>query len=170
MTGCDNIADIRAQYKKREVTRAQSPDPLTKPPCSEFLADFHLSLRKRKRAICYRVRSIELEKILEHANGKELERLELECTLSHRHRTKVRVFVWQDRWVWVDARSMVGSSKGWSWEFTTEGRAIGGVDGHRLVQAVEASISAGSQVVQGNGLALAAVWKPLLAAGPRLVT
>jgi hypothetical protein len=150
------------------VTRFRSPDPLRKRPRSAFLANVLLSLRKRRKAVSHQVRTIEVEKVLERTDGTELEKLEIECITLHPRPTKVRVFVWEDRWVWVDARSRVGS-KGWAWEFTTQGRAAGGVDGRGLVQALEASISAASPVEPDNAGALGAVWEPVLAAGPRLI-
>ena len=99
----------------------------------------------------------------------ELEKLEIECAPLVPRRTIVRMFVWEDRWVKVDAWSMIGSTHGRTWEFTAQGRAAGGIDGRSLVQALEASISAASPLEQVSVGALRGVWKPLLASGPRPV-
>lgn len=141
---------------------------LSRPPGSAFLADLLESLRRRRKAIRRHVRDFAVEKVLEREDGEELEKLEVECGLPGRERTTVRLFVWEDRWVWVDARSMVDRKQGWAWEFSAEGRAAGGADGRRLVEALEASIAAASPVEDDNAAILRGLWKPLLAAGPSL--
>lgn len=151
------------------MTRLPFSNPLANPPRNEFLADVLLSLGRRRKAIRHNVQSIAVEKVLERTDGEEVEKLEIECIPLHPNHTRVRVSVWEDRWVWVDARSMIGSTKGWNWEFTAQGRATGGVDARRLIQAIEASISAASPVEADNAGALKVVWTPLLAAGPQPV-
>ena len=141
--------------------------PLSKPPRNEFLTDVLFSLAKRRRAIRYHVRDFAVEKVLERTDGEEVEKLEVDCTLLTPCSTTARLFVWEDRWVWVDARSVNEGKRGWAWQFTTQGRATGGLDGRKLVEVFEASIAAASRVHDDNAQILRDMWKPLLAAGPK---
>lgn len=139
-------------------------DPLSKPPKSAFLSDVLLALEKRRKAIRHKVRQLAVEKVLERADGDQQEKLEICCDVGVRE--KVRLFLWDDRWVFVDARAPTKDS-GWAWEFTNQGRLGGGSDARALVQAFEQSIDAAAdQSADG----LARVWTPLLASGPRLVS
>jgi hypothetical protein len=133
-------------------------DPLSAPPKSAFLADTLRCLAKRRKAIRRKVRDIALEKVLERTDGQEREKVEITCTGP-----TFRLFVWDDRWVFVDARALA-KGQGWTWEFTYQGRLMGGVEAPGLVKAFEDSIEAAG--VQSSAT-LERVWKPLLASGPR---
>ena len=135
-------------------------DPLSKQPKSEFLADTLRCLAKRRKAIRHKVRDIAVEKVLERTGRGEREKLEIACTGP-----ALRLFVWDDRWVFIDARTLV-KDKGWTWEFTDQGRLVGGADGRGLVAALEETIEA---VSSQSSAALKQIWKPLLASGPRLI-
>jgi len=81
--------------------------------------------------------------------------------------TTIRVYYWQDRWVWIDARE--ASKRGWLWSFTSEGRMKGGKAGMDLLAYVEQFNDLlpidGSQP---DNLA-ASFWQRRLLGGPRPV-
>lgn len=137
-------------------------DPLSQPPTSGFLADILLSLAKRRKAIRHQVRNIAAEKVKERAEGVEREKLEITCEIDGRG-TSLRMFVWEDRWILVDARRPI-KKEGWAWVYTSEGRTT--VDGRTIVEGLEASIEAASlQSVE----TFERVWQPMIATGPRPV-
>jgi hypothetical protein len=140
--------------------------PLTGPssasPKSAFLTDTLAALSKRRKALRHKLRHISVERVLERTEGNEWEKLEVSCEALG---PRLRLFVWQDRWVFVDARTP--TKEGWAWEFTTQGRLVGGVEARALVAALEATIEAS---FLESSAALERVWTPLLATGPRPVT
>lgn len=139
---------------------ADVTDALNPRPKSPFLADALRCLAKRRKAIRHKVRDIAVEKVLERTGSEEREKLEIACTGP-----ALRLFLWDDRWVFVDARTLA-KHQGWTWEFTYQGRLAGGVDARRLVAALEETIEA---VTFQSTARLEQLWKPLLASGPRPV-
>ena len=127
-----------------------------------FLVEVLGALSNRRKAIRYRLRRVSAEKVLERTDSQEREKVEITC---EGHGQKLRLFLWDDRWVFIDAR--MPSKRGWAWEFTYQGRLIGAADARSLVGALEQSIDASTL---GDTAALERVWRPLLAAGPRPVT
>ena len=134
-------------------------DPLSPPTESPFLRGILDGLSKRRKAIRYKVRQISVEKVRERTGSEEREKLEITCEGNAQ---KLRLFLWDDRWVFVDAR--ISSKQGWAWEFTYQGRWMGIADARVLVAALEQSIEASSL---GDSAKLEGVWRPLLAQGPR---
>lgn len=126
---------------------------------SPFLTDLAVALDKRRRAIRYKVRDLRIEKGNDRLSADEPDKLEVTGKVGP---AKLRVFVWEDRWVFVDARTPT-KREGWSWESTHEGRLIGG-DAEVLVSALEASIDAARSQSSDD---LSRLWKSLLASGPR---
>lgn len=129
-----------------------------------FLEELRLSLRKRQKAIKHRVRSLEMERLSDRSEEGDFSGVGVECDLWI-PRTTIRLCVWENRWVWCDARQ--GSKQGWRWFYTHEGRIFGDETGRRLVAALEASFSAAHDATHGGKLTFAAIWEPLLAAGPK---
>jgi len=148
---------------------ADVDDLLTKAPQSEFLAEVLAALKKRRRAIKYTLRNLTAEKIVERGESEDREKLEIECEFRSPQHTALRLFLWGDRWIWVDARSLK-KGDGWTWQFNREGRAVGGLTGRRIIEALEASIAASSPVNSDNAKLLQDVWQPILALGPRAAT
>jgi hypothetical protein len=89
------------------------------------------------------------------------EKFEFESVRTRPH-TSIRLIAWADRWCWIDARSKFKNSS-WRWEFTHEGRPL--VPADQLVRAVEQSLMAAWP--SGDIEKLEAIWKPILATGPR---
>lgn len=129
-------------------------------PASNFLAGVAIALDKRRKAIRYSLRNLKVESCEERLSDEEPDKLEITGKLG---RTNLRLFVWEDRWVFVDARTPM-KGDGWAWESTHEGRLTAG-DAQVLVNALEASIAAASGQSSDE---FERVWKPLLATGPRL--
>lgn len=144
-------------------------DLLAMAPRSEFLAEVLAALKKRRRAIKYTLRELTAEKIVERGEGQDREKLEIGCEFRSSQHTALRLFLWGDRWIWVDARSLK-KGDGWTWHFTHEGRAVGGLTGRQIVEALEASIAASSPVHNNHTELLEQVWRPILALGPRAAT
>jgi hypothetical protein len=143
------------------MNRVSHPtDPLSTAPNSPFLAEVLASLAKRRKAIRHKARSITVEKVRERANAEEREKLEISAEVGA---ARLRLFVWDDRWVFIDARAPTKRS-GWAWEFSYEGRMVGD-EARALIGAFEQSIEA---TTTQPAETLAGVWKPLLASGPRL--
>jgi len=134
-------------------------DPLSSAPKSAFLAGTLAALGKRRRAIRHKVSSIAVEKVLERTSTDEHDKLEIFATVGA---ARLRLFVWDDRRVFIDARTPTKTS-GWAWEFSYQGR-MAVSEPRFLIEAFEQSIDA---VAAQSGDALDGVWKPLLATGPR---
>ena len=137
-----------------------SSDPLSSAPKSQFLAAVLATLAKRRKAIRHKTRHIAADRVLERMSAEEHEKLEVTSDVGM---ARLRLFVWDDRWVFIDARTPTKNS-GWEWEFTCQGRLIG-EEAAALIRAFEASVDAAASQ---SSEALQRVWKPLLASGPRL--
>jgi hypothetical protein len=136
-------------------------------PQSPYLRDIAEAFRRRHRAISSK--SIELlgERLFENHQGTQLEKIEF--TFRRRRMGKapvVRLFIWSDRWVWIDARE--ASKLGWRWQWTDEGRTLTATVGQTMVQAFEESLAAIWGEPRDIEQRLHAIWKPLLATGPQV--
>jgi hypothetical protein len=132
---------------------------------SAFINDVLDALRKRQKAIKYKVRDIGCEKVIER---QEADREKLEITIHTSERAAIRLFIWDDRWAWVDCR--LGTKDGWAWQWTTDGRVMGSIDGQIMVSSLEQSIDAAAAVGSNGTSTFADVWSTKLARGPRLVS
>lgn len=138
-------------------------DPWSSPPKSAFLVNVLFALAKRRKAIQHQVRTIAVQKVIEGTTDDEQEKIEIELGVAGQ---SFRMFLWDDRWVYVDARRP-RKNAGWEWEFTRQGRLVGGVNVRMLVEALKRSIDATNTQC---GPALDQIWTPLLATGPRPVS
>jgi len=128
-----------------------------------FIAQVQEMLRKRGKPIRHRKTDISIERVIERVNGDEWEKLEIECPF-YGTTTRLRVHIWDDRWIHIDARR--SSKAGWVWQFTTKGRLLGSHSARDLVALFEESLSAGHWDEQAPGK-LTALWDPVLAKGPQ---
>lgn len=131
---------------------------------SAFINDVLEALRKRQKAIKYKVRDITCEKVIER---DEVDREKMEITIRPLRRAAIRLFIWDDRWAWVDCR--LGTKKGWAWQWTTDGRLLGSIDGRMVVSLLEQTIDAAATADNGTSV-FADVWSTKLARGLRLVS
>jgi hypothetical protein len=127
-----------------------------------FLTDVAVALEKRRKAIRHKVRDLRIERAVDRLSADEPDKLEVSAKVGS---AKLRMFVWEDRWVFVDARTPT-KVEGWLWESTQEGRLIGG-DVQVLVSALEASVDATRGQSSDD---LSCLWDSLLAKGPRLAS
>jgi hypothetical protein len=135
---------------------------------NEFLEDVADSLRKRLKAISHQASRIDGQKVYETVGSAKEEKFEIYLAkTSSRNGPRIRVNVWADRWISVDAREPSPKGvKGWLWEWTTEGRLMGGLGGKEIVQALEAGISSLYQIDKDRVHKFDEIWRPILARGP----
>lgn len=136
-------------------------NPLSAPPENAFLTEFLGALSKRRKPIGYKLRKMSVEKVLEPTGTENREKLEIVC--EGWRRQSLRFFLWDDRWLFVDAR--LPGRQGWTWEFTREGRLTGAIDAPNAVGMLEKSIELSWL---GEKKALDLLWTPFLAHGPKL--
>jgi hypothetical protein len=109
-------------------------------------------------------RELRFERILEREDGVETGKLEVDCAIGRR--ISIRLYVWDDRWIWIDARQ--GSkADGWLWDFSDQGRLIGGLTGRNLVNAFEHSIVATSGMTKERLDRFHDIWSTIFARGPQ---
>lgn len=140
------------------------------PKCENaFIADLIVSVQRRRKAIAYRVRVLRCDKVIERNGDVEQEKLEIELHVRASARVcVVRLFIWEDRWVFVDAR--VGSKHGWKWEWTRKGKLLGSVNGRSLAEALERTIDFAPSMSTAETHLLDGVWIRMFGAEPRLVS
>lgn len=133
------------------------------PTCeNEFLNSVLFSLKKRQKAIKYKVSSITCEKIVEIDEGERFEKLEIDVQLLT-SRCSFRIFAWDDRWVWIDARR--GSKNGWKWEWSDEGRLLGSFTGRDVVDALEFTQATFFEMDSSRIGRFSEIWDAMLAKG-----
>jgi hypothetical protein len=111
---------------------------------------------------------IECQNVKEIENGVETKLQRLDIDVSYRISAapvRVRLIVWSDRWLWIDARR--SASEGWAWEVTMDGRFLSAERARALIQLLEDTISATRANDGSVPAALERIWKPHLALGPR---
>ena len=79
----------------------------------------------------------------------------------------VRVHVWPDRWVWIDARHSVHG--GWRWQFTTQGRFVNVGGARALVSNVEKMLRTAQRPAAEVADAMQAIWDGSLLSGARRI-
>jgi hypothetical protein len=133
-----------------------------------FLSSLIESLRKRHKALKHKTRKIACDKVIEEHDGERIEKLEFAFRSgTHDRDLRLRAFVWEDRWVWIDCR--VPGKMGLQLEWSYDGRLLPSHDGRAFITALEATMSHAYSVdaVSTSGLDL--IWSPLLARGPKRV-
>ena len=136
------------------------PTPL--PWTSAFLAEVDAAWAKRRRAIRNQTRSAATQQI--DASEEDEERFVLAFSL--RVRQHVTVTVRASRQVTVVAAESIPNG-GWAWQFTDAGRLAAGAPA--LVAAIEETLSACFGMTAERTGRLDAIWRPLLAKGPRAI-
>lgn len=128
------------------------------------------AFEERRKSIKRRGASLELVPAKDMGDGRERARERIDVVISFRidgSRANIRVYIWDDRWIWIDARRSAKS--GWAWQFTSEGRFLPIHDARMLVALTEKTLSAG-YLSEGNvATALSELWQRFLASGPRPV-
>lgn len=133
---------------------------------SKFLDDVLESFRRRSKALKHRNAKPKLERFLEVHEGQSIERLEVQ--IDRKPRQILRLTLWSDRQIDVLAAEAIRGA-GWRFQYQNAGRFAGGVDGRKVVAAVEASLSAMFEIASEDVPQLEQIWKPLIAKGPRVL-
>lgn len=134
----------------------------------DFSCAIQEALRKRRRALSRRGASVSWTCVKEIVNGRETEKGRTDVTIDYRVNglpVTLRMNVWADRWVWIDARC--STKQGWLWEFTDEGRFISKNGARALVQCAEKTIDASFLPARDAPSVISKVWSTCLASGPR---
>ncbi|MEP0095257.1 hypothetical protein [Parasphingorhabdus sp.] len=130
---------------------------------SEFLEGVLESIRRRSKALKHRNAKPAIERFLEVQEDHFEERIEIRIDI--RPRQTLRLKLWSDRFIDVWAAESVWQA-GWKFQYQKSGRFVGGIDGRKIVGAIEESLSAMFEMTADDTSELEQTWKPLLASGP----
>ena len=129
---------------------------------SEFLQSIAKGLKKRSKALKHKSWEFKCERVLEQGQRDKQEKLEFDIRCFGENRdTFIRLFVWDDRWAWIDARESAKKEQLFEWDY--EGRLLGDVGPQRVVTALEETLE------RRQPEDLDSVWRELLANGPQKV-
>jgi hypothetical protein len=129
---------------------------------NEFLEEVAESLRKRRKSLKHRSRQILVNKTYEMTDGKQEERLD--AFLESWSDAQLQMVARSNRFVWLSGGLL--TKKGWTWNWTYEGRLLGAVSARAAVEALEKTFDLAFSMEEARIGELTAVWKPLLAKGP----
>jgi hypothetical protein len=138
--------------------------PLASPEPENFIEEVIAALKKRSKSIKHSGGALQIERVKEIENGVESSVGRLDITVQMRRKVQVRLIVWGDRWIWVDARQI--AKLGWLWESTLQGRLLGDHLAKLLVAKIQETISAVQSYDQSVPGQIERIWKTHLAAGP----
>jgi hypothetical protein len=130
-----------------------------------FLSDFVIGLVKTMKTVKRGFRRIDIGPTRDPEYDMEV----FDLTFWRRGTgagLRIHLKVWQDRWVWIDARE--SSKKGWKWFRTFDGRLAGGMTGSELLNAVllfNEMLPPAEQKVDSS----ATFWTETVLRGPRSV-
>jgi len=134
-------------------------------PESPFLSELAEGLKKRRKSLSHGGGSITCERVQDRSEGVEREKLEVVFKRRPNIRSvSVRLFVWSDRWAWIDAREP--TKNGWKWEWAAQGRLLGPDVGVRLAMAFQSTVTLSKAANSSIADELTQLWSPLLAKGP----
>lgn len=129
-----------------------------------------LAFRKRSRALSRRGATVECTPVKEVVDGRDSELGRTDVSIEYRverANVSLRLCVWGDGWVWVDARR--SSKSGWVWESTSEGRFVSQNGAGDIVVHVEETLGACHLPVAEVPRAISAIWSRCLSVGLRSV-
>lgn len=134
---------------------------------SAFLNEIAKSYSKRRKSLAYDAFNLKFNKVFDVIAGGKTEKIEIAIqAASSANSANLRLYIWADRWIWVDARKSVKNA-GWEWEYTTEGRLTGGssacdaIDAFKEFYVLSAHFSPDTVSKDSFG-----IWGKLLAKGP----
>lgn len=100
---------------------------------SSFLQEIVNALRKRSKSVKNSVSTYSCERLRERGDECSRELVELSFDRISPQSTRIRVHLWDDRWLWIDVRQ--ASKNGWVFEWQHEGR-VGDTDPGTVANAV----------------------------------
>ena len=110
-----------------------------------------------------------MSKVIEVGDQTNSEKIEIGIRTSQsRNSIRIRVYLWDDRWLWVDARK--SKKEGWDWEYTSEGRFSNSVSVRELMLSLK-SFCKDSESFNVNNVAVLAntYWGKVIAKGPQKI-
>ena len=152
------------------ITRLKNISDGRKMVQDDFSSAVLEALRKRMKAIKRKGVDVHLQPVKEVVDGRESDRGRLDVDLAYRvqsAKVRVRIKVWGDRWIWLDARR--SSKAGWVWEYTVDGRLLPSYSASDLVKLAEQTIATAYLPDDSVARAIASVWTKCLARGPQPV-
>jgi hypothetical protein len=133
---------------------------------SQFLTQIAEAFVRKRKSLKYNASILKFHKIYDIVEGKKVEKIEIsvESSLS-RNSVRMRLYIWEDRWVWIDARK--AGKMGWDWEFSKHGRLSGDCSPRQLIEAFKQFYFSSSLFdTQARTLEASTIWGEILAAGP----
>jgi hypothetical protein len=127
-----------------------------------------LAFRKRGRALSRGGATVECTPVKEIVDGRASGIGRTDVSIAHRGtRASIRLVVWGDRWVWVDARRY--SKVGWVWKCRSEGWFVSQDGAPAVVAHVEETLSACRLPTAEVPGAISEIWAKCLSVGLRSV-
>ena len=126
------------------------------------------AFRRRGRAIVHRGATVDSVLVPDQADdyGEVIDRCEITIAFRVDGRSVlIRAHAWEDRWLWIDARH--SSKKGWTWEFSTEGRLLPPPSPAAVITRLESMMDAAHQPPVEVPRLMSAIWTHALAKGLR---
>jgi hypothetical protein len=143
--------------KLHRPTAQEPPEP------QDFIEAVIAALKKRSKSIKHSGGVLQIERVKEIENGVESSTGRLDVSIQLR-KVQVRLIVWGDRWVWIDARQR--SKTGWVWETTLQGRLLGDQLARLLVAKIQETMKVAVSYNQAVPAQIEKLWKGHLAVGP----
>lgn len=131
-----------------------------------FLVDVMEALRERGDAFRAQGAASRVERVIEFRGESTVARIELLFRLGGSQ--MLSIHLWEDRAISLNAGESVRGG-GWRFRYGSEGRFPGPNQGPELVRAAEASVQAMADTTDADPERLEAIWRPLIAKGPKLV-
>ena len=137
---------------------------------SPFLSDIAKSFSKIRKGLNYDSHELKFNKVMDLVGDRKSEKVEISIHSSaSRNSIRTRLYIWDDRWLWLDARK--SEQKGWAWEYSVEGRLSGSATEKELMEALKSFYKNSLSYNEENiGSQANAFWNELIAMGPKAVT
>lgn len=109
-----------------------------------------------------------MERLIEVDVNERFEKIEIQFSrLGSRSKATTRLNIWDDRWVWIDARE--ASESGWIWSWTSDGRLAGECSARDLIDAMVETVDLSCHMTQDDICLFDKIWRGHLAKGPDLL-
>jgi len=134
-----------------------------------FLNEITESFANKRKSLAYDASDLRFNKVYDIVEDKKVEKIEIFIQSSmSRNAIKMRLFVWGDRWAWIDARK--ANKLGWEWEFSKGGRLSGCSSPRHLMETFKKFYSESflfnSKSIENEACIM---WREILATGPVVV-
>ncbi len=133
---------------------------------NHVLTEIAVTFAKKRRSLKYNASTLKFHKVYDIVEGEKVEKIEISVESSRsRNSIRMRLYIWEDRWVWIDVRK--AGKVGWDWEFSKHGRLSGNYSPRQFIEAFKEFYSSSALFdSQATALEAFAVWNEILATGP----